>query len=87
MADGRTTTLGHQVLAIFANAKWSSDGQILGTGSVLPGITVVGGQRNEVVQRVVRAFDAAKIPYKLGPSGPTFSMRSAAPVVVTVSRE
>jgi hypothetical protein len=87
MADGRTNTLGHQVLEIFANAGWSRDGQILGTGSVLPGITVVGDQRNEVVQRVVRAFEAAKIPYKLEPSGPPFSMRSAASVVVTVSRE
>jgi hypothetical protein len=85
MADGHTTPLGQQVLALFAT--WTVEPVFLGTGPVPPGITVVGDKTAGPIQIVMRSFDAAGIPYRLEPGsymGP--GSLGPAPLTITVSR-
>lgn len=83
MADGNTTKLGEQMLAIFSG--WDIQPLYIGTGPIPSGITIVGAEADTKTVRDV--FDAVLIPYNLVPSGyigPT-SMGTA-PLTITVSR-
>ena len=86
MANVTTTTLGNQILGLFST--WSVDSAFMGSAPIPIGITLVGDKESETVKKVVQAFDAAKIPYKLdshGYRGPA-SLGTGGDLAITVSR-